>query len=68
MTDTSTSRTIRFKKDDLRDIEEFLVQNPVFDFSTLVRISIRKFIEKPELVVRAVKRRCTEKRKTGQLL
>ncbi len=48
------TRTIRFGPEDLRQIEEFLRRNPFLDFSTLVRIAVVKFMEKPSLEVRSV--------------
>lgn len=46
MTDT-VSRTIRFKTEDVELIDEFIEKNPIFDFSSLTRIALRKFIENP---------------------
>lgn len=47
-------RTVRFTEEDIKDIEAFLMANPVFDFSTLVRISIKDFIRNPKLEVRGI--------------
>jgi site-specific recombinase XerD len=49
------TRTIRFAEKDLNDIEKFLSQNPIFDFSSLARLAIRKFIESPDIKVRGIK-------------
>lgn len=58
-----TVRTIRFSKEELDRVEEFLDQNPVFDFSRLVRLSVDRFLENPSLKLRPVKKsfRQTEK-------
>lgn len=42
-------KTIRFTDGDLIKINQFLEQNPGMDFSTLIRISINRFIEDPKL-------------------
>ncbi len=38
----------------MQDIERFLQQNQIFDFSTLARVAIRRFIENPSLEIRGV--------------
>ncbi len=58
------TRTIRFNEEDLRDIEKFLEKNSFFDFSTLARIAIRKFIESPNIEVRGIKDRTEVVKKT----
>ena len=55
------TRTIRFSDKDLKDIQKFLDQNPMFDFSSLARISIRKFIENPDIKIRGIKNNLTPK-------
>lgn len=45
----TVTRTVRFKKQDLERIEKFLAENPIFDFSNLVRISIDTFIRQPKV-------------------
>jgi len=55
-------RGVRFSGDEERLIKEFLEQNPVFDFSTLARTAVLKFIQKPELRIRSVVRRETFRR------
>ena len=54
MASSTQTRTIRFKATDLRDIERFLEQNPIFDFSSLARLAIRRFIENPSVEVRGL--------------
>jgi hypothetical protein len=49
------TRAIRFSDKDEKLIEAFLKNNPFFDFSTLARISILKFIENPRVDVKAIK-------------
>jgi len=51
----SVTRTVRFKKQELKTIEQFLVENPIFDFSTLVRTALSSFIENPQINLTAVK-------------
>ena len=48
------TRTIRFTDADLRDIDKFLSQNPLFDFSSLARVAIRRFIENPSIEIRGI--------------
>jgi len=50
----SNTRTIRFNDEDIRDIDKFLKQNSIFDFSTLARIAIRRFIENPMVEVKGI--------------
>lgn len=49
------TRTVRFKKEELDQIDEFLSRNPFFDFSTLTRVAITRFITNPELPLEPVK-------------
>jgi len=56
-----TSRGIRFRSDDLRDIDEFLRNNPVFDFSSLARTAIRRFIEAPKIDLKPISNRSRSK-------
>lgn len=51
----SRTRAIRFSTSEERQIEEFLRQNPFLDFSSLARLAIMKFIEKPEIEIRPVR-------------
>lgn len=48
------TRTVRFKPEELKLIEEFLEKNPFFDFSSLTRTALTGFIHNPQLVVRPV--------------
>jgi hypothetical protein len=50
----TTSRTVRFKLEEMKLIEEFLRENPFFDFSSLTRTAIMQFVKNPKLVVRPV--------------
>ena len=61
------TRTIRFNEKDLRDIEKFLSQNSIFDFSSLARIAIRKFIESPNIEVRGIKDKISYSKKDAAL-
>jgi hypothetical protein len=67
----SASRTVRFKGEELKLIEEFLESNPFFDFSTLTRTSIIHFIRNPELIVKPVgvanpKSKFSERKQNGK--
>jgi len=48
------SRTVRFKRAEIELIEEFLEKNSFLDFSTLTRIAVLEFIQKPTLQIRPV--------------
>jgi|LakMenEpi03Aug12_release.lakeMendotaPanAssembly.Ray.scaffolds.fasta_scaffold6245618_1 hypothetical protein len=50
------TKAIRFKDEELEAINTFLKQNPFFDFSTLAKIAIAKFIKNPELQLEPVKK------------
>lgn len=58
------TRTIRFNEEDLRDIEKFLDRNSFFDFSSLARVAIRRFIESPNIEIRSIKDRPEKTNKT----
>ena len=61
-----TVRTVRFNKDELERIEKFLAQNPVFDFSRLVRHALDQFLENPAMTIQPVKKEASlGKRKQG---
>ena len=51
----SKTRAIRFSEAEDKRIDEFLKRNPIFDFSTLAKTAINRFVENPELTLRAVK-------------
>lgn len=42
-------RGIRFSEGEEKQIEQFLEENPMIDFSTLARISILEFIKNPKI-------------------
>lgn len=48
-TTSDSTRTVRFKQSELSQIDEFLNKNPFFDFSTLTRVAIQRFITDPDL-------------------
>ena len=54
MASSTNTRTIRFNDEDLRDIDRFLKQNKIFDFSTLARTAIRNFIENPNIEIKGL--------------
>jgi hypothetical protein len=49
------TRAIRFSDKEEKLIQDFLKQNPFFDFSSLARTSILKFIHEPSLRIKAVR-------------
>ena len=51
----SKTRAIRFSDEEERLIKAFLEANPLFDFSTLTRVSIRQFIENPKIELKKIK-------------
>lgn len=42
-------KTVRFREGEMDNIESFLKENPALDFSTLIRLSVAKFITSPSL-------------------
>lgn len=44
-----STKAVRFNEKEDKAIKDFLEKNPYFDFSTLARMAIINFIEKPEL-------------------
>ena len=46
------TRAIRFSDKEELQIEEFLRNNPFFDFSTIARLSILAFIKDPKVEIR----------------
>lgn len=44
-----STKAVRFNDKEEKAIKDFLEKNPYFDFSTLARMAIINFIEKPEL-------------------
>ena len=49
------TRGIRFSEIEEKQIEEFLLNNPFLDFSSMARIAILDFIRNPKITVRPVK-------------
>lgn len=49
------TRAIRFSEQENKAIKDFLEKNPFFDFSTIARMAILNFIEKPEINLTATK-------------
>ncbi|WP_419172630.1 hypothetical protein [Halobacteriovorax sp.] len=43
------TKAVRFSDKEDNAIKEFLKNNPYFDFSTVARMAILKFIENPEI-------------------
>jgi hypothetical protein len=53
---SKTVRTVRFDKNELGKIEEFLMRNPFLDFSSLTRMAINQFIKKPTVQIQPIKK------------
>lgn len=49
-----STKAVRFNDKEENAIKDFLHKNPYFDFSTLARMAIINFIEKPELKLKAI--------------
>lgn len=47
-------RTVRFDDAQMKRIEEFLGRNPFLDFSSLTRMAIDQFIEKPTVQIKPI--------------
>lgn len=58
-----STKAVRFNDKEERAIKDFLEKNPYFDFSTLARMAIINFIEKPELRLKASTLEATEGKK-----
>lgn len=43
------SKGVRLSKEEAKMVDDFLRKNPFFDFSTLVRASLRQFLENPNI-------------------
>lgn len=62
---TKSVRTVRFDKKELARIDEFLKANPFFDFSTLTRLSIQRFIENPDFKINAIQSKSSKISRKG---
>lgn len=47
-------RTVRFDDTQMKRIEEFLSRNSFLDFSSLTRLAIEQFIEKPTVQIKPI--------------
>ena len=57
-----STKAVRFSAEEDSAIKDFLENNKYFDFSTLARISIMKFIENPELKLKPTKKENKDKK------
>ena len=60
------TRGIRLKDHEEKLVQDFLAQNPFFDFSTMARIAITKFINDPQLTVKPVNSKKSSKSKKSR--
>lgn len=49
------TKAIRFSDKEDKAIKEFIKSNPYFDFSTIARMAILKFIENPQIELKPSK-------------
>jgi len=47
----TVTKAVRLSDEDEKLTNEFLEANPIFDFSTLVRVAIRNFIKNPQIEI-----------------
>ena len=57
------TKAVRFNPEEEKAISDFLQRNPYFDFSTLARIAIIKFIQNPSLELKPAQLVSIEKEK-----
>ena len=50
----SSTKTVRFKKEEAELVERFLKHNPFFDYSSLCRTAVIQFIQNPKLPLKSV--------------
>jgi len=53
----SKTRAIRLQDHEDKQVQDFLNQNPFFDFSSMARMAITRFITNPQIEIRPVKTR-----------
>lgn len=49
------TKAIRFSEKEDKAIKQFIENNPYFDFSTIARMAILKFIENPQIDLKPAK-------------
>lgn len=55
------TRAVRFSDEENEAIKEFLKNNPFLDFSTVAKMAILNFIEKPDIQLKPAKLKKNEK-------
>ncbi len=65
MSGPSVSRALRLSAKDVKDIDRFLAENPIFDFSTLARVAIRQFIESPNIKIKGIQPESARSKRRG---
>jgi len=61
----SKTRAIRFSDAEEKLLNEFLEANPFFDFSSLARFAIMRFIKEPKMELRPIKERRGDRHQLG---
>ncbi len=61
------TKGVRFNKSDEEAINDFLEKNPYFDFSTLARMAIIKFIQNPTIELQATDKFEDNKNETNRI-
>ena len=62
----SKIRAIRLSPAEEAKIQKFLALNPFFDFSSLARLAILKFVENPELLIKPLVERSLKHKKDNK--
>ena len=58
------TKAVRFSDNEEKLINSFIEQNPFFDFSSLARIAILKFIERPDLKINRITSKAKKEKKS----
>lgn len=61
------TKAIRFSDEEDKAIKDFLTKNPYFDFSTIARMAILNFIEKPKIELVPSKLKKIDKAKSQRI-
>lgn len=50
----SKVRAVRLSPAEEKQVQEFLKRNPIFDFSTLARTALMRFVKQPNMEIKSV--------------
>ncbi len=62
MSQSTTTRTVRFNKKEMNDIEDFLRRNSFFDFSNQIRVAVAEYIRNPKLQINPIRKEPSQTR------